>query len=310
MLSDNIVEPMRRQLIRWHFRRTLQGIFATAPLVPGERPFTTLSMVQHSDVAAYLVAIKSFARFLQPHRIIVVCDPSITPDDERLLRQHIPHITLHCANTYYHPQLPVGGTWERLHALAHHAATDYTVQLDSDTVTLAPLPEVAAAIDHSEGFVLDGFLPGDDDDDQPAMGLVALEHASAYAQRWPPRHVQALAEQQLVHAGLSLTHYIRGCSGFTGLPPDPAHLDRVLELSRKMQIRLGERWTEWGTEQVASNYLVANAAGTRLLPMPHYSAAGPSIDDHAFIHFIGSTRFINRNYEKAVRRVISMLHQT
>jgi hypothetical protein len=74
-----------------------------------------------------------------------------------------------------------------------------------------------------------------------------------------------------------------------------------------MRQRLGPRWSEWGTEQVASNYLVANATGTRLLPMPKYSAPGSSLADHAFLHFIGPTRLINRNYEKAVKQAIRLI---
>jgi hypothetical protein len=39
-----------------------------------------------------------------------------------------------------------------------------------------------------------------------------------------------------------------------------------------------------------------------------YSAPGNSLDGHSFVHFIGSTRFNNRNYEKAVRRAIQITH--
>lgn len=264
-------------------------------------------MVQRTDIAAYLVAIKSFAYFMQPRQIVVVCDPTITPDDKHLLGQHLPNAVFNSIAEFRHPQLPVGGCWERLQAVAHYAKTNFVVQLDADTVTLAPLPEVAEAIEQRRGFVLNGFLPGDDDDDEPAKDLASLAQASHYALRWSPRHIQALAEQQLAHAGLTEPHYVRGCAGFTGFPAEPALLDRAIDFSTRMQHQLGTRWSEWGTEQVTSNYLVANAAGTRLLPMPQYSAAGPSLDDHAFVHFIGSTRFINRNYEMAVRRVINMI---
>jgi hypothetical protein len=306
-MLDRVFNRLRLEWIRWHLRRALQGTFTTTHVTPGHRAFTTLSMVQHKDVAAYLVAIKSFAHFLQPEKIVIICDPSITPQDEALLRQHIPHATLHRVEAFRHPQLPVGGCWERLYALTTHAATDYVVQLDADTVTLADLPEVAAAIENRAGFVLDGFLPGDEDDDEPASGLISLEQASLYAQRWPPRHIQALAEQQLHHAGLDLPNYVRGCAGFTGFPPDPTLSDRLVDFSAKMHRQIGSRWNEWGTEQVASNYLVANASDTGLLPMPHYSAPGKVISDHAFIHFIGPTRLINRNYETAIKQAIQQL---
>ena len=169
------------------------GILATAPLAPGHRPFVALSMVQHTDIAAYLVAIKSFAYFMQPMQIVVVCDPTITPDDKQLLGQHLPHALFNGVAEFRHPQLPVGGCWERLQAVAHYAKTNFVVQLDADTVTLAPLPEVAEAIEQRQGFVLNGFLPGDDDDDEPAKDLASLAQASHYALRWSPRHIQALA---------------------------------------------------------------------------------------------------------------------
>lgn len=266
-------------------------------------------MVQHKDIAAYLVAIKSFSFFLHPEKVVIICDPSITPEDETLLYQHIPHATLHKAEVFIHPQLPGGGAcWERLHALTTYAAKNYVVQLDADTVTLGPLPEVEAAIAHRHGFVLNGYLPGDDDD-EPAIGIVSIEETSQYAHRWSQQHVQALAEQQLNRARLSQHRYVRGCAGFSGFPPDPTLRDQLVEFSQKMQQRLGLRWSEWGTEQVASNYLVANAIGTYLLPQPKYSAPGGSLEDHSFVHFIGACRFVNGDYEKAVRQAIRVISQ-
>lgn len=304
---NRLFERVRVTVIRWRFHRAVQAIYDTAPLKPGKNPFIALSMVQHKDIAAYLVAIKSFAFFLQPEKIVIICDPSITPEDETLLSQHIPYATLHKADVFSHRQLPGSGTcWERLHALTRYAANNYVVQLDADTVTLGPLPEVEAAITHRNGFVLNGYLPGDDDD-EPASGIVSIEQASHYAHRWPQQHVQALAEQLLNQATLSQRRYVRGCAGFSGFPPDPTLCDQLVEFSQKMQERLGLRWSEWGTEQVASNYLVANAIGTHLLPQPKYSAPGRVLDEHSFVHFIGACRFINGDYEKAVRQAIRMI---
>lgn len=307
LIFDRISQRIGLEWRRWLFRRAIRGIFGTAPLAQGQRHFTALSMVQHKDIANYLVAIKSFAHFLQPAKIVIICDPSITPDDEILLNRHIPHAILHKADVFLHPKLPTGGTcWERLHALTTYAEDNYVVQLDADTVTLATMPEVEVAIKNRHGFVLNGYLPGDDDD-EPATGTVSIEQASRYAHRWSPYHVQALAEQQLEHAELSGSRYVRGCAGFAGFPPDPALREKLVDFSNKMEQLLGARWREWGTEQVASNYLVANAVDAQLLPQPKYSAPGNSLDGHDFLHFIGSCRFVNRNYEKAVRNAIGII---
>lgn len=306
-LGNRLYERLRLAIIRGRFHQAIQRIYATSPLVQGSNPFIVLSMVQHKDIAAYLVAIKSFALHLNPEKIVIICDESITPDDEVLLKRHIPHAVLHKIAAFLHPKLPNGGTcWERLHALTTYAAKEYVVQLDADTVTLAALPEVEAAIKYRQGFVLNGYLPGDDDD-EPATAIVPLEQASRYAHRWSPQHVQALAEQQLNNAGLTGNQYVRGCAGFTGFPPDPALCEKLVEFSNKMEQLLGSRWREWGTEQVASNYLVANAADAQLLPLPKYSAPGNSLDGHDFIHFIGSCRFVNRNYENAVKKAIGLI---
>lgn len=306
-LVNRLVERLRLAIVRRRFHRAIRGIYATGPLKPGHKPFVVLSMVQHIDIAAYLVAIKSFALHLQPEKIVIICDRSITPDDEILLSQHIPFAVLHRISEFLHTQLPTGGNcWERLHALTTYAANDYVVQLDADTVTLAALPEVEAAIENRHGFALNGYLPGDDDD-EAATGTVSIGEASRYANRWTTQHVQALAEQQLHQAALSGSRYVRGCAGFTGFPPDPTLPDKLLEFSNKMEKLLGARWREWGTEQVASNYLVANTAGIHLLPQPKYSAPGKTLDGHEFLHFIGPCRFVNLNYEKAVKRAIRLI---
>lgn len=308
-LGGRLLERVRLAIIRWQFHRAIQGIYATNPLRQGKNPFVALSMVQHKDIAAYLVAIKSFALRLQPEKIVIICDRSITPDDELLLTRHIPHAVLHQAAAFLHPELPAAGAcWERLHALATYASNEYVVQLDADTVTLAALPEVEVAIENRQGFVLNGYLPGDDDD-EPAAGVVSIEQASRYARRWSSQHVQAFAEQQLASAGLSGSSYVRGCAGFTGFPPDPTLCEKLFQFSNKMGRLLGPRWTEWGTEQVASNYLVANASDLQLLPQPKYSAPGSTLDGHDFLHFLGSCRFDNRNYEKAVVKAIEMISQ-
>lgn len=305
-LGRCLFDKVRLSVIRWKFNLSVQGIFRTAPVIRGKNPFVVLSMVQHKDIGSYLVAIKTFALQLQPKQIVIICDPSITKEDEAVLTRHLPHAILQRSSIYAHDQLPVGGCWERLHALTVYAANDYVVQLDADTVTLSPLPEVVSAIKHRYGFVLNGYLPIDQDD-EPATSIVPIDQASSYANRWSPKHIQAFAEQQMKYAGLGQPYYVRGCAGFTGFPPDPNLREKLIEFSRKMERLLGSRWYEWGTEQVASNYLVANAIGTHLLPQPKYSAPGGVLEEHSFVHFIGACRFINGDYEKAVRQAIRMI---
>jgi hypothetical protein len=75
-----------------------------------------------------------------------------------------------------------------------------------------------------------------------------------------------------------------------------------------MRAVFGDRWAEWGSEQVMSNIVVANIAGAVVLPHPKYA------DCHKmklllteFIHFIGSWRFDGENHARRGTQVITTL---
>jgi hypothetical protein len=49
-------------------------------------------MLGHAELQMYLVAIKSFLRFRPQSRVTAHSDGSLSPNDEALLRQHVPGI--------------------------------------------------------------------------------------------------------------------------------------------------------------------------------------------------------------------------
>jgi hypothetical protein len=261
-------------------------------------------MVQRRDVVSYLVAVKSFTHFLNPQRIVVVCDPSIDHDDRALLRLHLPHVELRNAHEFTHPDIPRGGTWERLFAIASYVKDSYVIQLDADTLTIHPVPEVLEKICTGKGFVL-GELP-----DTPSRLLQAVRE---YALPWlePGAHVQAICETEMVNLGLPAdARYIRGCSGFTGFPASDWMQPAMLDFSRRMGARLGRDWGRWGTEQVTSNYLASNMPGTAALPFPKYGTPDCATAETAFLHFIGPLRFVNNKYKSTSRRAIQLIDGT
>lgn len=300
-LLNRMIARLKRDYFRARHQKVIRDILQTRPVERGNLPFVLLSMVQTRDVQAYLVAVKSFVHFLNPERIVVVCDPSISADDQALLRQHVPHIELRPADEFTHPDIPRGGTWERLYAIAGLVREHYVIQLDADTVTTRPIPEVLDAVRNGAGFVL-GEIP-----DTPIRPLAAVrEHALAWLK--PNAHIQTITESEMVNVGLPAdARYVRGCSGFTGFPRSETMRDSMTDFSRRMTAKLGADWTRWGTEQVTSNYLVANAAGTRSLPFPKYGTPDCATADTAFYHFIGSMRFVNGQYEATSREAIRMI---
>ena len=129
-----IKQRLRRHYFRLLHSRVTRGVLGTVPLCAGTMPFILLSMVQKRDVLSYLVAVKSFAAFANPQRVIVICDPSIDAKDREVLKQHVPHMELRAADEFVHPEIPRGGTWERLLAICSYAKENYIVQLDAEAL--------------------------------------------------------------------------------------------------------------------------------------------------------------------------------
>lgn len=300
-LIDRAISRIQRELFSKLYHQTIQNINDTPPLQAGKNPFTLLSMVHHRDVLSYLVAAKSFAHYTSPSRVIVICDPSIDDQDRHILRKHVPFIELADAVDYRHPDIPVGGTWERLFSISHFTESGYVVQADADTITFTDPIEVRQAISSHRGFVIG---------EQPNQQLTTFASSSALASSWikPDAHIQAIAEWKLASIGLHPeTRYVRGCAGFTGFPQSRVMRERLLDFSRRMRSAIGERWSDWGTEQVTSNYLVAQFDDTSVLPYPKYCNPNDIDSTTVFAHFIGSQRFINRKYETASKKIIDAL---
>jgi hypothetical protein len=303
-LITRIFHRVRRDFFRWQYQQAARDVLSTKPMQAGELPFTILSMVHQRDIHSYLVAVKSFTHFLNPQRIVVVCDPSITQQDRAILIAHVPHLELRDADEFTHPDIPRGGVWERLFAISIYVRDSYVVQLDADTLTVQPLPEVLEAILKGHGFVL-GEMP-----DTPIRGLPAVRE-NALPWMKPGAHIQGIVETEMVNVGLPADAcYIRGCAGFTGFPPSTGMQDTMIDFSHRMGAKLGADWKRWGTEQVTSNYLVSNAIGTKPLPFPKYGTPDCATKETAFYHFIGSMRFINSKYQARSRQAIRLINST
>ena len=297
-LSQRIFRRLRADFYKKLYLRNVSRVLETQPITPGNLPFIALSMVHQRDVVSYLVAIKSFARFANPERIVVVCDPTIGEHEKSIFKRHIPHVEFRNAAEFRDPRIPVGGTWERLSAITQYSSESYIVQLDADTITLNQIAEVIFAINSNRGFVIG---------EKFEQEIMTRNEASNRALKTASKHVQSLSEQVLGDIDLSDNLYVRGCSGFTGFPSKATMRELFFEFSAQMSERLGPRWKEWGTEQVTSNYLVANSSGAQILPYPKYCTPSHDFLESVFHHYIGEIRFINRKYECASLSIINAL---
>jgi len=300
-IITKIFKRLRTDFYRAQYMKTVSKILNTAPVKPGNLPFVLLSMVHQRDVLSYLVAAKSFLKYAPAKRIVVVCDPSITAESRTTLKEQIPYIELRDAVEFTHPDIPRGGTWERLFAITSYAPDNYVIQLDADTLTLDDIPEVIRAITNNTGFVI-GEVEN--------QTVEKLNATSQRAKKWlkVTQHIQALVEADMDSLPLPKDSlYVRGCSGFTGFPCGSDIRKTMIEYSKIMTLHFGDKWNTWGTEQITSNYLVANSFGTQVLPFPKYGTPDVSNKMSVFIHFIGPMRFTSSSYQLGTASCIKQL---
>lgn len=300
-LIKQIAQKFRSSINRRHFDRELRNIVGTPPITLGQDEFTALSMVHHRDVESYLLALKSFCRFLHPRKIVMVADPSITDADLALIAEHVHGIEFVRAEDFRETGMPRGGCWERLIAISEYVQHDYVIQLDADTVTLDFPSEVKKAIAESRSFVLAT---------EDAQDFVSCQEAANWAK---PRiasgeHVQLLAEGSLDRLpGAESGRYVRGCAGFSGFAQGSFSRSKLRGFSLAMGQLLADKWSSWGTEQFTSNYLVSNSPLACVLPHPKYCHPGRERTGTVFLHFIGYVRFATNRYARAARDACNAL---
>lgn len=258
-----------------------------------------VTQLQHKDVPLYLAAIKSFARQAPVAHVNVLDDGSLTHGDYSLLAAHVPGLVIEPIDEFRDPLFPHGGTWERLMAIASLSRDDYVIQLDADTLTLGPIPEVVAAVATGRSFTIGTW----DGQEIESIGE-RVEHAKI-VKGSGVRHVQVEAEASL--DGLrdaGRLYYVRGCSGFAGFAPSFERMELMRDVSPQMERLLGPTWRQWGSEQVMSNLLVANAPSALVLPHPAYCDCTKIRSDVTrFVHFIGSCRFSDGVYARMINEL-------
>jgi hypothetical protein len=298
---------------RWRTRldaarhaEAIAAVLDTPPLVPRHDGLVLFSMIGTAVLLPYVVAVKSLWRQLGRGRVVLLDDGTLTAEDRTLLAHHCgdPEI-IRIADVRTDP-FPRGGTWERFLTILDRREREYWLQLDSDTVTIGPVDEVADAIARNRSFTL---LGGSDAE------IGALPYAEFAERRYPggpvEGHVQHRFESRLA-ALPEGRRYVRGCSGFAGFAAGGPGRELARTFLAGLEQLVGrEDVTIWGTEQLASNFHVANEPSPVLLPYARYLNywGEPWGEDARFIHFVGTHRYDNGAYAAESGRVIAALHR-
>jgi hypothetical protein len=301
----DLADRALRKLRELQFNRDARAILATPPVRAADDGVVLFSMIGTRVVLPYLIAAKSLHAQLGKGRFVILDDGTLTSEDRAVLAAHLGRPEILAIGDVELRDCPRGGCWERLLTLLALRRDNYVIQLDSDTVTLGPVPEVVAAIDAARGFTLLGGIDAE---------LVPVETIAAHLSSVPAdAHVQPKIEALLAEVAKrhpQLSHYVRGCAGFAGFAPGGMGREIADAFSREAIALLGKQvWSEWGSEQVMSNVIVANEGEPVLLPYDRYLNFWnePYGDDAALVHFVGTYRYHRGAYARASRQAMAGL---
>lgn len=292
-------------------RNAARAVLDTQPVVPADDGLVLFSMIGTRVLLPYLVAVKSLHAQLKRGRIAILDDGTLTSDDRAVLAAHLGNPRIISINDIDTGPCPKGNIWERLLALLDMRVDDYVIQLDSDTVTLGEVPELAAAIAANRSFT----LRGDPDSELKTLAEIAKPLNDDDYLNNPHAHVQGAIECALDRVSLPMLDnplYVRGCAGFAGFSRSSDGRALAEAFSCEAARLLGDdRWAQWGSEQVTSNLVIANEPDALLLPYDRYLNFWDEgiPDDARFVHFIGSCRYHGNAYIDATRAAIAALHK-
>lgn len=294
---------LQRKLNYLLFNFVNRAALSTPPLRLAPSGPIVITQLCHNDLVMYLIAIKTFSERIPPSAVYVLDDGTLTTDDHITLKSHIENINLLALHNYQNKQCPIGGTWERLLAISSLCKLGYVIQLDSDTITLGDMKEVRNAVAEGRSFVI-GTVDNQDFEFMPASVDRGRKNLAS------SKHVQNVAEanfDKLVE--YERMKYVRGCSGFSGFAKNSVYQEFIESISSQMYRSIGERWNEWGTEQVTSNIVVSNSEGAVVLPHPKYCNCRRIQEGLTkFVHFIGTCRFSRGIYTRYVSEAIARLN--
>jgi hypothetical protein len=293
----------RTQRAKARFYRLTAGIMNTPPMPVVEAPWTIISMVSKSDPQMYVLAMKSFYRHMKRGKIIAIVDRDMPDEKRNILSHNLPGIKLIHLEDIDTGPCQRGGTWERILYVLDHSRDEYAIQIDADTLTFGPedIQEVKSCVENNLSFTLGNA-------GRPiAPMLDIVEDARAMKRNYVGIVLEAAFDR---YPGAGNLKYVRASSGFCGYAKGGISRAAVEQFHIEGEKLLGSRFREWGTEQSASNFAVANTPGAIVLPYPKYANfwSGLPRGRSSFLHFIGANRYLDDYFVHLAHGVIAELN--
>lgn len=308
MLINLLPHRLRAPVAARLHDRTARAVLDAPPIRSTRDGVVLFSMVGTRVVLPYLVAVKSLWGALRRGRVAILDDGTLTAADRALLDVHCDSPEIIEIARVETGGFPRGGCWERLLTILDRSRDEYWIQLDSDTVTLGAVPEVVGAIDSRRSFIL---IAGEDSEvgAPPAAELARL----LYPAGPQDGHVQVRFESRLGAVDpAGGWRYARGCAAFAGFAPGVTGRTRAAAFVDMFSQLVGpQALGQWGTEQIASNFHLANDDNPVILPARRYANywGRDWTADAAFLHFVGTHRYTRNAYATATRQALGHMHQ-
>jgi hypothetical protein len=247
-------------------------------------------MVENLDVQMYILAVKALYRRLRKGKIVAIVDADLPEKQRQLIRQHLGPVEFRHLEDLDTGTCQRGGTWERVIHCVDRTDKDYVIQIDADTLCFGNLDEVVKCVEENQAFTLAETIP--------------IKPLTEWVQNGVDRKSDHIVNTFELKAkefpNAEKWKYVRGSSGFAGFAKGGVTRE-LLETFHAGGLKVhGDRWKEWGTEQIASNFTVANSPNSIPLPYPKYATWEPEYakfqqkgitDDMSLLHFIGAFRF-------------------
>ena len=288
-------------LKRARFERLTREIMQTPPMPVVKAPWNIVSIVTENYVQMYLLSLKSFYAHLKRGSVTAIINRDMPKYSREILQRHIPGIQMTILEDIDMGVCQRGGTWERLMYILDRTRDEYTMQLDSDTLSFGnDIAEVVYCVENNIPFTLGG---GNN-------SIVTMAEAAANAQKSQHNYIGIVAERCFDrYPNAKSLKYVQGSSGFAGFSKNGVTREMIEDFHQNMERLVGPRWTEWGTEQCASNFAIANSSNAIVLQRPKYANFNPVTvsENAAFLHFFGTHRFRGDFYAKRGQKVIRAL---
>jgi hypothetical protein len=288
------------------FQKLTAAVWETPPIPVVDAPWNIVSLFYKCDahtIQMYLIAIKSFYSRIKRGRITLIVERGFSSDVRRLLEHHLPGIGFAIFEDIEMGVCQHGGTWERLIFMLERSREEYAIQLDADTLTFGKdIDEVIRCAENNIPFALSS-------DGNPIDTMIA----SANSARMIRSDYVGIAAERLFdrYPGAENLKYARASSAFAGFARGGFARAEIENFHRQGEALLGARWREWGTEQCASNFAIANSPGGMVLPNPKYDNFSPTTvhGTGSFLHFFGSVRYRDDYFATLAQGVIAELNR-